>query len=180
MRIIGGKYRGKKLWSPEGKSVRPTADRAREAVFNILYSHLGEAYENLDMADIFAGTGAFGLEAISRGFKSATLVDMDIKNAERNAKMFAAEQDKLHLMRANAENLPRVRQKFHLVFMDAPYAKGLSDKVLRQLIDKGWLHDGAVCIVEIRHDEKIDVPEEFELVDSRIYGLAKILFLSKK
>ena len=180
MRIIGGKYRGKKLWSPEGKSVRPTADRAREAVFNILYSHLGEAYENLDMADIFAGTGAFGLEAISRGFKSATLVDINIKNAERNAKMFPAEQDKIHLVRADAENLPRLKRKFHLVFMDAPYNKGLSDVVLVQLISKDWLHDGAVCIVEIRNDEKIVVPEELEVVDSRVYGLARILFLSKK
>ena len=180
MRIIGGKYRGKKLWSPEGKSVRPTADRAREAVFNILYSHLGEAYENLDMADIFAGTGAFGLEAISRGFKSATLVDINIKNAERNAKMFPAEQDKIHLVRADAENLPRLKRKFHLVFMDAPYNKGLSDVVLVQLISKDWLHDGAVCIVEIRNDEKIVVPEELEVVGSRVYGLARILFLSKK
>jgi 16S rRNA (guanine966-N2)-methyltransferase len=180
MRIIGGKYRGKKLWSPEGKAVRPTADRAREAVFNILYSHLGEAYENFDMADIFAGTGAFGLEAISRGFKSATLVDIDIKNAERNAKMFTAEQSKIYLLRASAENLPRLRRKFHLVFMDAPYNKGLTDKVLVQLIAKDWLHDGAVCIVEIRNDEKIVIPEEFEVVDSRVYGLARILFLSKK
>ena len=180
MRIIGGKYRGKKLWSPEGKTVRPTADRAREAVFNILYSHLGEVYENLDMADIFAGTGAFGLEAISRGFRSVTLVDINIKNAERNAKMFGQEQDKIHLLRANAENLPRLQRKFHLIFMDAPYAKGLTEKVLSQLIIKDWLHDGAVCIVEIRNDEKIVVPEEFDVVDARVYGLARILFLSKK
>ena len=90
MRIIGGKYRSKKLLTPEVKDVRPTTDRAREAIFNILYSHINEPYENMDMADIFAGTGAFGLEALSRGFKSATFVDIDTKAVERNAKMFVA------------------------------------------------------------------------------------------
>ena len=180
MRIIGGKYRGKKLFSPEGKAVRPTSDRAREAIFNILYSHIDAAYEDLNLADIFAGTGAFGLEAISRGFKSVTFVDLDTKNVVRNAKMFAAEQQKINIIKANAENLPRVRQHFDMVFMDAPYAKGLTDKVLTQLIEKDWLNENGVCIVEIRHDEKIDIPDIFEITDERIYGLSRILFLRKK
>lgn len=180
MRIIGGKYRGKKLFSPEGKAVRPTSDRAREAIFNILYSHIDAAYEDLNLADIFAGTGAFGLEAISRGFKSVTFVDLDTKNVVRNAKMFAAEQQKINIIKANAENLPKVRQHFDMVFMDAPYAKGLTEKVLTQLIEKDWLNENGVCIVEIRHDEKIDIPDIFEITDERIYGLARILFLRKK
>lgn len=180
MRIIGGKYRGKKLWAPEGKKVRPTAERAREAIFNILFSHLDEAYENLDMADVFAGTGAFGLEALSRGFKSATFVDMDTKTVERNAKMFAAEQAKIKIIRANAVNLPRLYEKFQLVFIDAPYAQGLSEKVLAELVVKNWLDERALCIVETRADELITWPAQFELVDKRVYGLAQILFLQYK
>ena len=94
--------------------------------------------------------------------------------------MFAAEQQKINIIKANAENLPRVRQHFDMVFMDAPYAKGLTDKVLAQLIEKDWLKEGAICIVEMRQDEKIDIPDIFEITDERIYGLARILFLRKK
>ena len=78
MRIVAGQYRGKKLWTPEGKNVRPTSERAREAIFNILNSHLGNDYTSICLADIFTGTGAFGLEAISRGAKFVTLVDKDV------------------------------------------------------------------------------------------------------
>ncbi len=180
MRIIGGKYRGKKLWAPAGKDVRPTAERAREAIFNILYSHLEAEFSILSVADIFAGTGAFGLEAVSRGFESATFVDMDVTAVTRNVKMFPAEKDKLSIVKANALNLPRLRRQFDIVFMDAPYAKGLTDQVLVQIIEKKWLADGGLCIAEIRQDEKIVIPDTLELVDERIYGLARILFLREK
>lgn len=179
MRIIGGKYRGKKLYSPEGKNVRPTSERAREAIFNILFSHINEAYENLDLADIFAGTGAFGLEAVSRGFKSVTFVDINTNTIEKNVKMFPQDQQKFNILQANAIHLPVLKKSFHLVFMDAPYAKGLSQKVLHELITKNWLQEKALCIVEIRADEQIEIPSEFELIDQRNYGLAKVLFLQK-
>ena len=180
MKIIGGKYRGKKLLSPVGKAVRPTAERAREAVFNILYSHLDIEFEELSVADIFAGTGALGLEAISRGFKSATFVDMDITTVTRNAKMFLTEQNKIKIIKANALNLPRLKNQFNIVFMDAPYAKGLTEKVLSQIIIKNWLNVGGLCIVEIRQDENIAIPDTLELIDERLYGLARILFLRRK
>ena len=180
MRIIGGKYRGKKLFSPLGKEVRPTAERAREAVFNILYSHLNVEYKELSVADIFAGTGAFGLEAISRGFKSATFIDMDITTVTRNAKMFLTEQDKIKIIKANALNLPRLRNQFNIIFMDAPYAKGLTEKVLSQIIMKNWLDDNGLCIAEVRQDENVIIPDTLELIDERLYGLARILFLRKK
>lgn len=180
MRIIGGKYRGKKLLAPSGQNVRPTADRAREAIFNILYSHFDVPYAEIDMADIFAGTGAFGLEALSRGMRSAAFVDIDTSAVLRNVKNFPAEQDKISIIRANAENLPVSRRRYHLIFMDAPYAKGLSEKVLAQLEVKNWLREQALCIVEIRHDEELRVPADMELVDERVYGLARILFLQKK
>ena len=171
MRIVAGQYRGKKLWTPEGKEVRPTSERAREAIFNILNSHL---------ADIFAGTGAFGLEALSRGAASVTLVDKDTSLAAKNAKMFVKEQAKIKLIKADALNLPHLRDKFNMVFMDAPYAKGLTEEVLKQLLEKDWLEPNSLCIVEIKKDEHIDIPQKYELLDERVYGLARILFLDPK
>ncbi|MBR1841331.1 MAG: RsmD family RNA methyltransferase [Alphaproteobacteria bacterium] len=90
MRIVAGKYRGKKLWAPTGKDVRPTSERAREALFSILYSKIGGNYSAMNIADIYAGTGAFGFEALSRGFKSVTFVDIDTTAVRKNAKLFPA------------------------------------------------------------------------------------------
>lgn len=180
MRIVGGKYRGKKLWAPDGKNVRPTSERAREAIFNILYSHLGGEYENLSLLDVFAGTGAFGLEAISRGFKQVTFVDTDITAVAKNIKMFTAESENLNVIKADATHLPKARKKYDMVFADAPYSLGLTPKALQQLAKQGWLKEKALCIVEIRQDEKWLLPEEFELIDERIYGLARVLFLRFK
>lgn len=180
MRIVAGQYRGKKLWTPEGKEVRPTSERAREAIFNILNSHLGSDYSTVRLADIFAGTGAFGLEALSRGAASVTLVDKDTSLAAKNAKMFVKEQAKIKLIKADALNLPHLRDKFNMVFMDAPYAKGLTEEVLKQLLEKDWLEPNSLCIVEIKKDEHIDIPQKYELLDERVYGLARILFLDPK
>ena len=180
MRIVAGKYRGKKLWAPEGKDVRPTSERAREAIFNILYSHSGGDYSNMNIADIFAGTGAFGFEAISRGFKSVTFVDINTMAVEKNAKLFTTEAEKIKIVRSDATRLPRIRQKFNIIFMDAPYARGLTEKVLEQIIQKEWLAEKALCIVEVRKDEVFPVSDAFELIDEREYGLARILFFRLK
>lgn len=180
MRIIGGKYRGKKLWSPVGAGVRPTADRAREAIFNILYSHTGGDYSQLTLLDVFAGTGAFGLEAISRGFKEVTFIDIDITSVQKNVKMFSQDSEKLHILKADARYLQKARQKYDAVFMDAPYNCGLTQIALQQLVKQNWLKSKAWCIVELRNDEQLEVPEDFEIVDERIYGLAKVLFLIVK
>ena len=180
MRIVGGKYRGKKLWAPAGRDVRPTSERAREAIFNILYSHLGGDYGEMKLLDVFAGTGAFGLEAMSRGFKEITFIDIDTEAVQKNVKMFVSEKDKLRIIKADATRLPRARQKFDVVFTDAPYALDLSQKALKQLVLQGWLKEKSLCIVEIRQDERWELPEEFELVDERVYGLARVLFLLLK
>ncbi|MBQ8481712.1 MAG: 16S rRNA (guanine(966)-N(2))-methyltransferase RsmD [Alphaproteobacteria bacterium] len=180
MRIVGGKYRGKKLWAPAGRDVRPTSERAREAIFNILYSHLGGEYGEMNLLDVFAGTGAFGLEAMSRGFKEITFVDVDIEPVQKNVKMFVSEKNKLKIIKADATRLPRARQKFDIVFMDAPYASDLTQKALQQILSQGWLKEKSLCIVEIRQDENWELPNEFELVDERVYGLARVLFLFLK
>ena len=179
MRIVAGKYRGKKLWAPEGRNVRPTSERAREAVFNILYSHTGGDYTAWNIADIYSGTGAFGFEALSRGFQSVTLVDIDISALQRNAGLFAKETAKIHILKADATQLPPSKQMFDMVFMDAPYARGLTEKTLDQLLQKKWLAADALCIVEVRKDEQLEIPAAFDILDERVYGLAKILFLRR-
>lgn len=179
MRIVGGKYRGKKLWTPEGKEVRPTSERAREAIFNILYSKLGGNYAELSLLDIFCGTGAFGFEALSRGFKHVTFADIDIVPVQKNAKLFAAEKTQFEILKVDATRLPRARRRYDMVFMDAPYAKGLTEAALAQLLTQGWLNEKAICVVEVRKDERFPLPEGLELLDERVYGLARVLFLRK-
>ncbi len=180
MRIVGGKYRGKKLWTPEGKEVRPTSERAREAIFNILYSKLGGDYGELNLLDIFCGTGAFGFEALSRGFKHVTFADVDTVPVNKNAKLFAAEKERFDILRADATKLPRARRHYDMVFMDAPYAKGLTELALAQILTQGWLNDKAICVVEVRKDERFPLSEALELLDERVYGLARVLFLRKR
>lgn len=176
MRIISGNYRGKKLLSPDSEKVRPTADRTREAVYNILYSKLTRPLSELSLLDVFSGTGAFALEAVSRGIKIAGLIDIDIRPLLKNTALFPNEKNKIKVMKLDAVNLPQSAEKYDIVFMDAPYNKGLSEQALKGLAAKSWLSPQALCIVEVERNEKFEIPENFEVVDERIYGLAKILF----
>lgn len=180
MRIISGIYRGKKLISPASANVRPTSDRAREAVFNILYSKLDKPLCEIRLADIFTGSGAFALEAVSRGVKEAFLVDLDTRPAAGNVALFPKEKGRIRLVRADAQNLPLAAASCDLVFMDAPYNKGLSEKALTELYNKKWLAEDALLVVEIERNEELNIPEPFEQIDERIYGLAKIIFLRLK
>lgn len=176
MRIIGGTYRGKKLYSPQNEGVRPTADRAREAVFNILNSKINGAWTEYDILDVFTGTGALGLEALSRGAKSVALLDINLQTAKRNAELFPKEKEKINLISADAANLPKAAKTYNLVFMDAPYNKGLSAAALKSLADKGWLAPNAMVLVELEKNEIIENIPYFDQVDERRYGLARIIF----
>lgn len=180
MRIIGGIYRGKKLFSPLSEKVRPTADKARESVFNILFSKLQSSRGQIRLADIFCGTGAFGLEAVSRGASAVALVDIDVSSAAKNAALFPNEKDKITLLKADAANLPAAAAPFDVVFLDAPYHQGLSEKALKSVLEKKWLAPGGVCIVETAYDESLAVPERLTLTDTRRYGIARFWFLAAK
>ena len=177
MRIIGGKYRAKKLFSPQNIGVRPTADRTREAVFNILYSMLPMDWSEYNLLDLFSGTGAFALEAISRGVNSATMVDINPQTIKKNVALFPNEKDKIKIITADASKLGRSIKKYNLLFMDAPYNKGLSELALISLGENNWLEDGAVCVVETEKKEQLSLPTCFELTDERLYGLARVSFL---
>lgn len=175
LRIIGGKYRGKKLFSPENKDVRPTAERAREAIFSILYSKLGD-FGKLRVLDIFAGTGAFGLEALSRGAEKVSFIDQNTFLVTKNTALFEKEKSHIKIIRAEASNLPYASETHNLIFADAPYQKGLSEKAAESLLAKGWIENGALCLFETAKDEDIFLPSCFKKVDERFYGAAKINF----
>lgn len=177
MRIVAGQYRGKKLCPPENNAVRPTSERTREAVFNILNSHLGKDYSTYFLLDIFAGTGAFGFEGLSRGMAGVTFVDINTKYVKKNAALFLKETQKIKIINADATHLPLSSQQYQIVFCDAPYEKNLTTKALEQLAQKNWLADKALCIVETKNDESLVLGENFEIVDERKYGLARVSFL---
>lgn len=180
MRIIGGLYRGKKLFSPQSENVRPTADRAREAVFNILFSKLSRPWNQIRLADLFAGTGAFGFEALSRGAAAVTLVDINTASAAKNAALFPGEKSKITLLKADASDLPPAPAAFDVIFLDAPYHRGLSEKALDSLLAKGWLAPGGLCIVETAADEEPAIPDALVLDDKRRYGIAGFFFLKNR
>ncbi len=184
MRIVAGQYKGKPLIAPPGQATRPTSDRARESIFNIL-QHAAWAPE-LDGArvlDLFAGSGALGLEALSRGAAYCLFVETD--EAARGA--IRDNVEALHLFgctrihRRDAAGLgPRPASAgppFDLAFLDPPYAKGLGERALGEILAHGWLAPGAALVFERGAGEADLVPQGFEVVDERVYGAAKVLFM---
>lgn len=179
MRIVAGKYKAKQLFVPKGQNVRPTLERTREALFSILYSK-GINFNDINVLDVFAGTGAFGFEALSRGAKTITFIDKDVKPVLKNATLFEAEKDKIKIIKADVSNLPYLSEKYNLVFMDAPYEKGLTEIAISSLLKKDLIADNALCLIETQKDENISFPTEFSVCDERNYGIAKIRFFVYK
>lgn len=184
MRIISGKHRGRALRVPRGGELRPTADRVREAVFNILHHHLDwPGFEDAIVFDIFAGTGAYGLEALSRGAALAVFVDRDpeaLKSIQRNAASLNEEKSTV-LLKLDAVRLPvppkAAKAPGTLAFLDPPYHSGLAVPALGALRSRGWIDQGAVCVVEVASRESLSPPPGYSLLDERTYGAAKVAFL---
>lgn len=179
MRIVAGKYKAKKLFVPSGQNVRPTLERTREALFSILYSK-GIDFSQTSVLDVFAGTGAFGFEALSRGAKKVTFVDKDVLLVNKNATLFEKDKEKIKIIKADVLKMPFIKETFDLVFMDAPYSKGLTQVAIQGLIKQGLITDGTLLLIETQKDEEILFPSEFELCDERDYGIAKIRFFYYK
>lgn len=173
MRIIGGKYRGKKLISPLSDKVRPTSDKAREALFNILRSRLGANFRNLKLLDLFAGSGAFALEAMSQGFLKVTMVDIDTSSLLKNVNLFALEKDKITVVKADVTRSFVLNDKYDVLFMDAPYQQGLTEKALENCVP--FLNSDALCLIEVKKDEDLTLPESYQYIDEKRYGLAKVI-----
>lgn len=175
MKIVAGNWRGRPLKAPTGTNTRPSSDRAREALFSMLTSRLG-SFEGLAVVDLFAGTGALGLEALSRGAATCTFVEQDraaLDTLRANIAALGAQAD----VRAQAVNtLGPSRQAYDLMLMDPPYAMHAGVPTLERLARLGWLAPGALASVEGERAEELR-PGGFTVEAERIYGKAKITLL---
>jgi 16S rRNA (guanine966-N2)-methyltransferase len=186
LRIVGGVHRGRRLAVPLGDTVRPTSDRAREALFNIL-SHGGFAASGLPFADrpvldAFAGTGAFGLEALSRGASAAAFIENGreaLAVLRRNIASLG-EEDRAHVLTGDATRPPRAGFGCALAFLDPPYRSGLAAPALTALAAAGWLAADALAVIEIAASEEFPSPPGFARVDERVYGAARLVYLRRE
>jgi 16S rRNA (guanine966-N2)-methyltransferase len=183
MRIVAGRHRGRRLLSPTGETVRPTSDRAREALFNIL-SHGEFAAEGIPFAeatllDAFAGTGALGLEALSRGAAEAVFIEQDREALTILRKNIAAlgEGTRTRIIPGDATRPPRAASACAVVFLDPPYRSGLAALALAALAAAGWFAPEALAVVELAVREELSPPSGFTLLDRRVYGAAQLVFL---
>ena len=184
LRIIGGKHRGRAIATPEGLATRPTSNRAREALFNIL-AHASWRPDDTSpliearVLDAFAGSGALGIEALSRGAAHATFLDSDptaIRLIGENLRKIG-ETAAAKVVRGDAIRPPPTREACDLVFLDPPYRSNLAGPALTALAAAGWLKPDAIATVELANTEDLLPPTGFEVLDERRYGAAKILIL---
>ena len=181
MRVVGGTYRGKKIIAPDSLKTRPTADRARESLFNILNSWLlkqGKTWSEISFADVFSGTGAIGIEALSRGAKEVFCFEND-REALRCLRQNTNGMERINIVSGDALN-PLVHSAVSIIFMDAPYGKGLWQESLNQFNQKGWIDDETLIIIET--DKKLNemLPAGYELLQERSAGRNVFLFAKKQ
>lgn len=178
MRIVAGSMRGRTLETPAGQSTRPTSERAREALFNIL-AHQDVPISGARIADIFAGSGALGFEALSRGAASVTFVEKDaaaLRALRANAQKLGV-TERISILPVDARFLLRETAPFQYLFMDPPYKSGLGFEILPLLVQQGWIASDGLMIMEIAAKETFALPPSFELIDDRKYGVARLLFV---
>lgn len=181
VRIVGGKHRGAALAGPKSMAIRPTTDRLRESLFNILVHAYEDPITDARVLDLFSGTGALGLEALSRGARFCLFVEEAIEARgliRRNAETLGA-TGITKLWRRDATKLGAIESQapFSLVFADPPYGKGLGDKALASALHGGWLTPGALCVLEERADADVTVPAGMEEIEVREFGESKVWFL---
>ena len=181
MRIIAGKYRGRKLESPSDMDVRPTTDKMRERIFSMLQHARYPALNGAQVMDIFAGTGALGLEALSRGATHVTFVEKSPKSIallNKNIAAMKVEQDTT-LIKSRATSLQTASTPCDIIFMDPPYGRDLLAPSIACLLEGAWLADGGVIIAEMKSDEDFEVPVGLTLIDERKQGIQRVVFLGK-
>ncbi|WP_428688138.1 16S rRNA (guanine(966)-N(2))-methyltransferase RsmD [Roseibium sp.] len=181
MRIVAGRFKGAALAAPKSQSTRPTSDRLRETVFNILVHGLDVDLDGARVLDLFAGTGALGFEAISRGARHCTFIEegaeargvirrnMETLGLNGAAKIFRRDATRL----GSAGTI----EPFDLLFADPPYDKGFGEQALASAAVGGWLKPDAICVLEERASAEIVVPAGFAEIDRRATGDSQVLFL---
>lgn len=186
MRVVGGKHRGRPLATPVSGDIRPTSDRSREAIFNILAhtetyrTEHGPLPVGVNVVDAFAGTGALGLEALSRGAAHVTFIDDDpAAQALLRRNIDAVKETANATVLARDVTSPGPTNKpCHLALLDPPYRSDLAGPALAALARNGWLAPGAIAVIELPAKGSFEPPAGFEVLDRRKYGRAQILFLA--
>jgi len=183
MRIVGGRLKGRVLLAPSSRAIRPTSERLRESIFDILEHRFPGRIEGARVVDLFAGSGALGVEALSRGARFALFVD---NGAEARAVLRAnvealALGGVTRIWRADAARLGSAPAggPFALAFLDPPYGHGLAARALASLVEGGWLEPNALCVVEEAAKADIAGPEGLARVDERIYGDTRIVIFQR-
>ncbi len=181
MRIIGGTYGGRKLVSPRGKGIRPTSDRMRETIFNIL-EHSSISLEGARILDVFAGTGAMGLEALSRGAAHVTFFDKDraaLHLVKKNISLLNVE-DKSTTKYVNVPALSPALKPYDFIFLDPPYDLDILSDALSSLSNNRYFADECMVIAEYAPGNRVIFPDYFDVNKEKTYGDARFSFLVKK
>jgi 16S rRNA (guanine966-N2)-methyltransferase len=179
--VVGGRLRSRPLAGPKSDAIRPTSDRLRETLFNILAHAYGDPLAGARVLDLFAGTGALGIEAISRGAAYVLFVDEGVEARallRQNVEALGL-GGVTRIFRRDATKLGPAHplEPFDLVFADPPYRKGLAEKALASARDGGWLKPGALIVVEEAADAGFVAPEGFEELERRAYDDTEVVFL---
>ena len=177
MRIIAGQWRGRPIIAPKGEATRPTADRMREALFSMLASRLG-SFEELAVADLFAGSGALGLEALSRGAASCVFVEQDRAAVDALKANIAKLGAKADVRAQSVLALPPAAKPYDLILMDPPYGTGAGAVALDKLGRLGWADDATWISIETAKNETIEV-DGFTADVERVHGKGKITLLRR-
>ena len=179
MRIVAGKFRGASIEAPKGLATRPTSDRVRQALFNVLeHGPPRFDFEGARVLDLFAGSGALGLEALSRGARCAMFIEESptARAAIRRNVEALGLTGVTKIRRRDATKLGEAGtlQPFQLIFCDPPYGKGLAERALEEAIDGGWTEQGAIAMLEESVDVAVSWPPSFREIDRRRYGDTQI------
>lgn len=180
MRVIGGKYRGKKLIPPKNDDIRPTTDKARESLFNMLQYYIYES----SFLDLFSGSGAVSIEAISRGAKLVTLVEKSresIKIINANLNLILDEKSKADLRNGDVISfLQTTKEKFDIIFADPPYAYEKTNQIIELISTRKLLEDEGIMIIETDKNESLEIPSNMYMEKEKIYSISKFSIIKIK
>lgn len=170
MRVVGGEFKGAKLQGPLSLKTRPTLDQTRESIFNILLSHFLKndmSIKTMTVLDVFAGTGALGIEALSRGAREAYFFEQDVKALQviHTNICHLGLQERAHVIRGNVLKAPEAQEEAHLAFFDPPYRQNLLEGAVNALVSKGWISKETFLVMEMARDEVLFLENSHVLVE---------------
>jgi 16S rRNA (guanine966-N2)-methyltransferase len=182
MRIVAGKFRSTRIEAPKGLATRPTSDRVRQALFNVLeHGAPGVEFEGARVLDLFAGSGALGLEALSRGARFCLFVEESTEARaaiRRNVEaLWLTGATKIWRRDATKLGEAGTMQPFDIIFLGPPYGKGLGTRALQSAAEGSWIREGAIAVLEERANVDIELPEAFEEIDMRTYRDTKLIVM---